>query len=91
MRVRFKGEADDLPCEAFGYVFPVGEWITVHGEAAKLSKNPMFDADADHDGSADPSIEQVRQILDERGVRYHPRAGLAVLLSKLEASNGESA
>jgi hypothetical protein len=91
MRVRFKGEADGLPCEAFGYVFPVGEWITVRGEAAKLATNPMFEVDADHDGSADPSIEQVRQMLDERGVRYHPRAGLAVLLSKLEASNGESA
>lgn len=45
MRVRFKGEADGLPCEVFGQVFPVGEWMPVDGIALKLVTNPMFDAD----------------------------------------------
>lgn len=65
MRVRFKGEADGLPCEVFGMVFPAGEWTLVDGIALKkLVGNPMFDADEaakkaafaafDHDGDGYP-------------------------------------
>lgn len=64
MRVRFKGEADGLPCEVFGLVFPAGEWIVIEEVALKLARNPMFDADDaakkaafaafDHDGDGYP-------------------------------------
>lgn len=45
MRARFKGEADGLPCEVFGFVFPVGEWVDVGKAAPKLAGNPMFDTE----------------------------------------------
>lgn len=61
MRVRFKGEADGLPCHAFGQEFPVGEWVEVEGLAERLASNPMFDVDGvpdpaafDHDGDGSP-------------------------------------
>lgn len=46
MKVRFKGEADGLPCHVFGQEFPAGKWVPVVGIAAlKLATNPMFEAD----------------------------------------------
>lgn len=59
MRARFKGEADGLPCEVFGLVFPVGEWVELHEDAGKLVGNPVFEVEGqpeparnpfDHDG-----------------------------------------
>lgn len=53
MRVRFKGEADGLPCEVYGYHFPVGEWVHVEGLALKLATNTMFEVD-DGEGEDKP-------------------------------------
>lgn len=56
MLVRFKGEADGLPCHAFGQEFPVGEWVEVSGLAAKLATNPMFEADGDGSEASDDGL-----------------------------------
>lgn len=86
MRVRFIGEPDgDRECVAYGMTFPEGEWVDIGKEQARLATNPMFEADADEDGEADPSVDEMRAELTELGVAFHPRSGarkLAALLAK---------
>lgn len=83
MRVRFRGEADGLPCEAFGQSFPVGEWVEVAGLALRLATNPMFDADPNDDGQAGPTVEELRAECDARGISYRSNAGVKRLLELL--------
>lgn len=80
MRVRFIGSDDpteDSVCTVFGQDFPKGEWVEVSN--AKLARNPAFEVDADGDGEPEPSAEELKAILDERGVKYHHKAGLEKL------------
>lgn len=101
MRVRFKGEADGLPCEVFGQVFPAGEWVEVEGLALKLATNPMFDAeghagpfDHDGDGKAGGSAKPAGDVAALRaeyqtlvGKRPFPGWGADVLREKIAAAS----
>jgi len=80
MRVRFigSGEPDeDEVCVVFEQSFPLGEWVQVSN--AKLATNPAFEVDADGDGEPEASVDELKATLDERGVKYHHKAGLEKL------------
>jgi hypothetical protein len=80
MRVRFigSGEPDeDEICVVFEQSFPLGEWVEVSN--AKLATNPAFEVDADGDGEPEASVDELKATLDERGVKYHHKAGLEKL------------
>lgn len=85
MRARFVTEdpKENRESEAFGYVFPVGEWVEVSGLAAsKLRGNPMFEVDGNEDGAVDPDPAELKAQLDALGIKYHHKAG-AVKLQEL--------
>ena len=88
MRVRFIGSGEpgeNAVCVVFGTSFPVGQWVPVSAEIYKrLSGNWTFERDQDDDGQADPTLEQMRKALDDRGIPYHHRAGLAKLKALLD-------
>jgi hypothetical protein len=80
MRVRFIGSGEpgeDEVCTVFGQDFPLNEWVTTTHE--KLVRNPAFEADADGDDEPEVSADELKAILDERGVKYHHKAGLEKL------------
>ena len=90
MRARFIGNPEDATedrvCVVFGVEFPVGEWVEVSNE--KLAANPMFEVDADEDGSPEATVDELRARLDELGVKYHHKAGVEKLTELLAASEG---
>lgn len=80
MRVRFIGsgeDGEDAVCVVFEQSFPLGEWVEVSN--AKLAANPAFEVDADGDDEPEASIDEIKATLDERGVKYHHKAGLEKL------------
>lgn len=85
MRVRFIGAkepGEDEVCTVFGQEFPRGEWVETSNQ--KLVGNPAFEVDADADGEAGPSVEELKAALDAKGIKYHHKAGpekLAELLA----------
>lgn len=90
MRARFRGEAGgDSVCVVFGQEFPVGEWVQT--PSAKLATNPMFEVDIDGDDEPDPTVDELRADLDQLGVAYHPRAGVAKLKALLEQATAPEA
>jgi len=55
MRLRYMGTGDPTDsaiCEAFGHVFPKGEWVTVSDGAHKLLGNPVFEVEKDKPAKA---------------------------------------
>ena len=85
MRVRFIGAdepGEDDVCEAFGQLFPRGEWVEV--DNAKLAANPAFEVDIDGDDAPDPNVDALKAELDRRGVKYHHKAGPAKLKALLD-------
>lgn len=85
-RVRYKGEADRLPCHVFGLDFEPGEWVEVDGLAAeKLPANPMFEAEEaeGEGGETGPTVDELRAALDAVGVKYHHKAGAEKLQALL--------
>ncbi|MDM8352896.1 hypothetical protein [Brevundimonas diminuta] len=94
-KARFIGDPNhngDGPDELtlYGVEFVKGEWIAVPANvAAKLSGNNHFEIDANDDGAADPTVEELRAQLDQLGVKYHHKAGAEKLLALLdEATKG---
>lgn len=87
MQARFIGSDDpkeNAVCEVYGGVFPMNEWVEVSGlAAAKLRGNPTFEVDADDDGAADPTDDELRAQLDALGVKYHHKAGTEKLKAAL--------
>ena len=80
MKVRFIGsgeDGEDPVCTVFGQDFPLGEWVEVSN--AKLATNPAFEVDADGDDEPESSVDELKAILTERGVKYHHKAGLEKL------------
>lgn len=80
MRVRFIGSGEpgeDEVCTVFGQDFPQGVWVETSNQ--KLVGNPAFEADADKDDEPEVSADELKAILDERGVKYHHKAGLEKL------------
>ena len=80
MKVLFIGsgeDGEDLVCTVFGQSFPLGEWVEVSN--AKLATNPAFEVDADGDDEPEFSVDELKAILTERGVKYHHKAGLEKL------------
>lgn len=88
MRVRYIGTedpTDNASCGVFGLTFERGEWVDLDGPApSKLLTNPTFEVDTDGDGEAGPTVEELRAMLDELGVKFHHKSGAAKLAELLE-------
>ena len=94
MRLRFVGSGDpDEATEtvAFGHTFVRGEWVDAADLPSKLLTNPAFETDADGDGEAGPSVDELRAKLDGLGVKYHPRSGISKLAEQLAEAEGAGA
>lgn len=90
MRARFIGDprnnGEGASALSFaGVEFIKDEWTPVSAALGKkLAKNDHFELDADHDGAADPTVEELRAQLDDLGVKYHHKAGPEKLLALLD-------
>lgn len=81
---RHDGEGPEV-VTLLGLSFVKGEWTPVPGKAAAvLAKHTHFEIDADRDGEADPSVDELRAQLDAKGIRYHHKAGVAKLKALLD-------
>lgn len=87
MRARFIGDPNDglsgpqqLVC--WGVEFVKGEWRKVTDK--RFASHTHFEFDANDDGKADLSVDEMRSALDELGVKYHHKAGAAKLAELLD-------
>lgn len=79
---RFDGQGPE-EVRSCNHSFVKDEWINISEEAAvRLSKNNHFEV---KDGEAEPtaSVEDLRAALDEKGIAYHPKAGVKKLSALL--------
>ena len=97
IQARYVGDASDPKNDpeevsAYGATFIKGEWTTVaKAWADKIDGNTHFEIDRDGNGQADPTIEDIREKLDARGIKYSPRAGVANLAEKLKEAEDADA
>ncbi len=90
MRARFIGDprnnGEGASALSFaGVEFIKDQWAPVSASLAKkLKGNDHFELDADHDGVADPSVDELRGQLDDLGVKYHHKAGVEKLTALLD-------
>lgn len=96
MRARFIGDprngGEGASALSFaGVDFIKGEWSDVPDSfAAKIAGNNHFEVDANKDEAAD-EVATVRAQLDELGIAYHPRSGLAKLTAQLDEATAPPA
>lgn len=93
MKARFIGDPNDngsgpdvLTCWGVEFV-KNGDWVKV--KDPRFARHNHFEFDADEDGEADPSVDEMRAALDALGVKYHPRSGAAKLAELLAAHRAE--
>lgn len=94
MRARFIGDPRNggegaLALSSFGVDFVKGEWTPIPAAVvAKLQGNHHFEIDTDEDGEPGPTIEELREALSARGIRFHHKAGVSKLQQLLAESEG---
>lgn len=96
MRARFIGNPllngeGPQSLSLFGVSFAKGEWVRVSADVrARLAINNHFEIDADNDGEPEMSVEEIKARLDELGVKYHHKAGLAKLTELLKGAEDDA-
>lgn len=79
-----------------GIEFPVnGPYVDVPAAlGARLATSPCFEVDTDGDDEPGPTVDELREALDARGITYSARAGvkkLGELLAEAEAAEAAPA
>lgn len=66
------------------------DWATVTDPDLKrrLDNNPEFESDVDGDNEPDLSVDELHAALDEKGIKYHHKAGAPKLKALLDEAGG---